>query len=189
LTVSFEFGVHCGAVNSIVEHRSKFSVLRMDDEGYIYVSNFSDRLSICVTPKPDPPGAQDHQPLRWLGLIFDSQDKEAIFFQALEVFNPAAAVGGKIRAEDHRQGKWEEPMARSEQSLEEATVRYPMLRRFREEYEGVVFSSLEVGALREECLVVRSTANGLKASSSLDKLIRACDEALKERSGLSFASD
>jgi hypothetical protein len=72
---------------------------------------------------------------------------------------------------------------------DQATATLPTIRRFREECEGVVFSPEEVGALREECLKVRSGVDDLRALSSLEKLIRACDEALIEGSRLFFASD
>ena len=159
----------------------------MGEEGFIYVCNFSDNLSICVTP--DPLDNEKLHSSRWLGLNFDALDKEALFFQALKVFNPAAAVGGRISAEDFHRGKWDELMAQFEQSVERATAKLPMLRRFKEEYEGAIFLPEEVNSLREECLTVSSGVNDLRALSALGKLIEACDEALTERSGLFFASD
>src|SRR6516225_7425833 len=131
---------------------------------------------------PTSSDGQGHHSLRWLGLIFDSGDKEALFFRALKVFNPAAAVGGRIAAEDFRQGKWDNLMAQFERSAEQVTTNLPMLRRFKEEYEGAFFSPDEIGVLREECQKVRSCTNDLQAISALEKLIQACNEALKKTS-------
>ena len=179
-----EYAPHISTVR-----RNPNSVTWMHEEEYIYVCNFSDNLSICVTPDPGSLGAHEHHSSRWLGLTFDSEDKEAIFFKALKVFNPAAAVGGRISAEDDLRGKWDDLMAKFERSVDQATATLPMIRRFREEYEGVAFSPEEVSALREECMKVRSGVDDLRTLSSLEKLIRACDEALIESSGLFFASD
>lgn len=161
----------------------------MREGEYIYVANFSDSLSICVTPDPSSRGSQGQLLTRWLGLTFGSRDKEALFFRALKVFNPVAAVGGRIPVEDFRRGKWDELMGQFERSAERATAELPLLRRLKEEYEDAVFSPDEVGALREECLKVRAGTDDAQALSALEKLTRACDEALKERSGLFFASD
>src|SRR6185295_9787578 len=100
----------------------------MNEEGFIYVSNFSDSMSLCVAPAISLPSEQEHLSARWLGLIFDCRDKEALFFTALKVFNPAAAVGGRIPAEDYRLGRWEELMTQFERSVNQATVQLPMLR-------------------------------------------------------------
>jgi hypothetical protein len=161
----------------------------MREEGYIYVCNFSDCLSIHVTPASTSPGNQELHSFRWLGLFFDSLDKEALFFQALKVFNPAAAVGGRIPADEFHHGRWADLTAQFERSVEQATAMLPMLRRLKEEYEDAVYSPEEISDLRKECLTVRSNTDDLQALSSLEKLIQACDEALKERSGLFFASD
>lgn len=169
--------------------RNPDRVTQMHEEEYIYVSNFSDSLSICVTPDASFRGSQEHPSSRWLGLTFDSRDKEALFFQALKVFNPAAAVGGRIPAEDFRRGKWDDLMAQFERSVEQATANLPMLRRLKEEYEDAVYSPEEVSVLREECLKVRAGTDDLQALSALETLIHACEEALKEGSGLFFASD
>jgi hypothetical protein len=161
----------------------------MSGEGYIYVGNFSDSLSLCVVPATSSPGEQEHLSPRWLGLTFDSRDKEALFFTALKVFNPAAAVGGRIPAEDFRRGKWDDLLAQFERSLCLATAELPMLRRLKEEYEDAVFAPDEVSVFREECLKVRSGTDDPQALAALEKLIRACDEALKEGSRLVFYSD
>lgn len=107
----------------------------MHEEEYIQVDNFSDSLSICVTPDSSFRDSQQHPLSRWLGQTCDARDKEALFFQALEVFNPAAAVGGRIPAEGFRRGKWDDLMGQFERSVEQATANLPMLRRLKEEYE------------------------------------------------------
>jgi hypothetical protein len=161
----------------------------MREEGYIYVGNFSDSLAVYVAEDPNSFDGREHDKSRWIGLTFDALDKEALFFRALKVFNPAASVGGRIPVEEYRRGKWEDLMAQAERSLALATAELPMLRRFKVEYEGAVFSVDEVGDLRDECLKVCSGTQDEQALSSLWKLIQACDEALKEGWGLFFASD
>lgn len=161
----------------------------MPEEEYIHVCNFSDSLSLCVAPAAGSRGVREPPQPRWLGLVFDSRDKEALFFTALKVFNPAAAVGGRIPAEDYRRGRWDELLAQFEQSVGDATAELPMLRRLKEEFEGAGFSPGEVGDLRAECLKVRSGTDDPQALAALEKLARACDEALKEGSGLVFYSD
>ena len=64
-----------------------------------------------------------------------------------------------------------------------------MLRRFEPEYEDVVFSSDEINSLREECVAVKARSEDPEALVSLDKLLYACDEALRDEAGLFFASD
>lgn len=111
----------------------------MKKEEYIYVCNFSDSLAICVTQDRSFPGSKKHHLSRWLNLTFDSLDKEALFFQALKVFNPAAAAGGRLPVQDYHRGKWDDLMAQFERSAEQATVGLPMLRRFQKEYEDIFF--------------------------------------------------
>jgi hypothetical protein len=161
----------------------------MNEEEFIFVCNFTDCLSIYLAPDPSLPRSLEQPSSQWLGLHFDATDKEALFFQALKVFNPAAAVGGRLSATDCEEGKWEELSHQFERSIEQSTIALPMLRRLKEEYEDASYSPEEVNRLRDECLTVRSGTDDVCALSSLDKLIRACDEALKERSGLYFASD
>ena len=161
----------------------------MNEEGYIYVCNFSDSLSLCVAPATSLASEKEHLTPRWLDLAFDAHDKEALFFAALKVFNPAAAVGGRIPAEDFRRGKWDDLWAQFERSISQATAELPMLRRLKEEYEDAEFSPGEVSVFREECLKVHSGTDDPPALAALDKLILACDEALKERAGLIFYSD
>ncbi|HYX72917.1 MAG TPA: hypothetical protein VE732_09105 [Nitrososphaera sp.] len=161
----------------------------MHKEEYIYVCNFSDSLSIHVSADPNSFDGRAHDKSRWIGLTFDALDKEALFFRALKVFNPAASVGGRIPIADYHRGKWDELMAQFDHSIEQATAELPMLRRFKEEYEDAVFSPDEVGFLRDECLHVCSGTQDEQALTSLGKLIQACDEALKEGWGLFFASN
>ncbi|MFL6211520.1 MAG: hypothetical protein ACJ74W_21910 [Pyrinomonadaceae bacterium] len=160
----------------------------MPEEGFIYVCNFSDSLAILVTPNPGISDSEMHPLSSWLEFTFDAEDKEGLFFDALQVFNPAAAVGGRLPTQNH-ESKWAELMAQFERSVEQATATLPLLRRFKEEYEGVTISPDEVGRFREECLSVRKDTNEPRALSALDKLISACDVALKDNLGLLFASD
>lgn len=155
----------------------------MSDDGYIRVSNFSDCMDISIHDFEK----QSH--VRSLNLYFDSFDKEALFFDALNVFNPAAFVDGKISTKDYYKGKWEDLMKRFELSLKEATKYFPMLNRLNAEYEDAIFSADEVSLLHAECLGIRLTTKHAKALETLDKLIVACKEALKVELGLFFGSD
>ena len=161
---------------------------QMKSEEYFLVMNFSDRLSVCVTHNLSWDGCQGEDS-RWLDLVFDGLDKEAVFFRALGVFDPAGSVGGQIPANEWNDGKrWKELWNRSQSSLQQATETLPMLRRFEAEYDDVIFSSDEVGKLRAECEAVRGKTEHPEAIVSLDKLIYACDEAANDVAGLFFAS-
>lgn len=151
--------------------------------------NYSDSLSVCVTNDQSWEGGQKPG-ARWLDVVFDALDKEALFFKALGVFDPAGSVGRQIAAAEWNNGKrWEDLCKRSQAELYKATESLPMLRRFEAEYEDVAFASDEINSLREECTSVKARSDNPDALASLDKLLRACDEALRDKSGLFFASD
>ena len=161
----------------------------MSNEGYIRVSNFSDCFHIYLTRAKNWSEVPSDQPLSYVGLTFDSLDKEAVFFRALGAFDPAAAVGGRISVEDHREGKWEELWTESDRTIEMATAKLPLLRRLKEEYHDAFISPDEVSDFREECREVITRTNDSAAISALNNLIAACDEALPKGLGLVFASD
>jgi hypothetical protein len=160
----------------------------MEDEGYIRVSNFSDCFSICIIRGSDFswPAVQNG---RWTGEVFGAPEKEAILFNALGVFDPASAVGGRILARDFHQGKWDKLWQQFEESLAEKTKDFPLIRRLSAEYNDAKYTSTEVIALREECYRVRPKTNDEQATLSLDVLIRCCDQAIESECGLFFASN
>jgi len=67
--------------------------------------------------------------------------------------------------------------------------RYPMLARISDIFEDSWYNPEEIAALRTECLQVRDEAAGGQTSKALRKLIAACDEALKERTGVYLACE
>ena len=160
-----------------------------NEDDYFWVMNFSDALSVCVTRELTWDGCQKPG-ARWLNLVFGALDKEALFFHALGVFDPAGSVGGRIPATEWNDGKrWEELWKKSQASLHNATQSLPMIRRFEAEYNDVAFSPEEVIQLRAECLSVRAKAPSAESKASLDKLLFACEEALQDDAGLFFASN
>ncbi len=152
----------------------------MNDEGYMRVGGYGDTFDICV---------EGDKGRRHLDLYFDGGDKSALFFGVLGVFDPVAAVDGKVAIDDWNKGKWDELCSRYDEEIERATAKLPMIRRLEKEYEDAVFASDEVDALKKECLVVQSGTSHVGALAALDTLIRACDEAEKEQGGLLFGSD
>lgn len=160
----------------------------IEDDGFVRVMNFSDCLSVSVA-KASTWDEVPRVPRRYLDLAFDSLDKEALFFDGLGVFNPAGSVGGRISIDDYKDGKYDELWARFDAELNDATVDLPLLRRFVPEYEDAFIAPDEVGELRRECEFVRAKTESAKARDSIDKLIFACDEALRDGSALVFGSD
>ena len=150
------------------------------DRGYIGVVNFTDSFNISLVN-------DEHR--EELGMSFGPPDKEALFFGALGIFNPAASVGGKIKTEDYQKGLWSELWNRFDVELERATAEVPLLRRLVPEYEDASYSPDEVGLLYEQCIVVKGRTSDEKVISALDTLINASEAAKSKGSGLSFASD
>lgn len=158
------------------------------DDGFVRMMNFSDSLSVSVA-KASTWDEVPHVPNRYLGFAFDALDKEALFFEGLGVFDPAGSVGGRIPTEDYQNGKYEELLSRFDMELHDATVDLPLLRRFVPEYEDAFIAPEEIGELRRECEFVRAKTESANVHASIDKLISACDEALKDGSALVFGSD
>lgn len=156
--------------------------------GFVRVMNFSDSFSVCVA-KASTWDEVPRVPHRDLGIVLDALDKGALFFDGLGVFNPAGSVGGRVPIEDFNDGKYDELCARFDAELNDATVALPLLRRFVPEYEDAFIAPDEVEELRRECEIVRAMTHSANAHVSIDKLIFACDEALKDGSALVFGSD
>lgn len=66
---------------------------------------------------------------------------------------------------------------------------YEMLGRMWYVFRDAYYSPTEVGKLLEECLEIRQRTEISKALSALDKLIYACHEALRVKSGIFLACD
>jgi len=56
-------------------------------------------------------------------------------------------------------------------------------------YVDVSYQPQEIYQLRDECLRAKATTRNTVANRGLDKLLQACDEAIKAHSGLYFAAD
>lgn len=160
----------------------------MEDDGYIRVANFTDCFSICLVRDSDfsLPTVQNG---RWTGESFGAPEKEAIFFNALDAFDPAGSVAGRILARDYHQGKWDELQRQFDESLAEKTKDFPLIRRLSEEYNDAEYTHTEVTALRKECYCIRSKTNNDQAKLALDILIRSCDQTIESECGLFFVSD
>jgi|SRR5687768_7677436 len=158
------------------------------DDGFVWVMNFSDSLSVSVA-KASTWDEVPHVPNRYLGFAFDALDKESLFFEGLGVFDPAGSVGGRIPIEEYQNGKYDELVSRFDAELHDATVDLPLLRRFVPEYEDAFIAPEEIEELRRECGFVRAKTESANAHASIDKLILACEEALKDESALVFGSN
>jgi hypothetical protein len=67
--------------------------------------------------------------------------------------------------------------------------RFQMLGRFWYEYADVIYFPSEINQLREECLKAKKISSGVVLMTAADKIVKACDEALKTESGLFFGCD
>src|SRR3954466_14555895 len=120
----------------------------MEEEVSFRVASFTDSLSACLTRALTVHDLNEDRSNEWLDICFDANDKEALFFNALGIFNPAAAVGGKVTVEEHNTGRWEELWKRFEDDMQERTRDFPLIRRFEREYDDVVFGADEVMKLK-----------------------------------------
>lgn len=90
------------------------------------------------------------------------------------------------RLTDEGNEDWQE---RYGAKFQQAIPNYPMLGRIYDTLIYVAYKPEEIGQLRDECLRLQSMTSDEKALSMLKKLIHACDEASKVRSGLLFVPD
>jgi hypothetical protein len=82
-------------------------------------------------------------------------------------------------------------LARKERLFQEdlTSKGYQMLGRIRYIFSDAFFSPSEVDKLHAECLELQQKIKNKKALSALEKLVFACHEALKVRSGIFLACD
>ncbi len=66
---------------------------------------------------------------------------------------------------------------------------YKMLGRIWYFYDDAIYLSSEINQLLEECLKLKDKARNSGQSAAVDKLIIACNEALKTESGIFLGSD
>ena len=76
-----------------------------------------------------------------------------------------------------------------EKILEEISVKFPMLCRFKHMYEDAIFKADEVKILREECEKLKNESQDNSTDLALRKLFYCCDEAIKANVYLSFWCD
>jgi hypothetical protein len=66
---------------------------------------------------------------------------------------------------------------------------YEMLGRFWYEFEDVVYYPAEINKLQKECLKAKGESQNPQLITAVNKISEACDDALKNDSGLYFGSD
>ena len=145
---------------------------KQTEDGYILLGGRSSSLSAIAVP--DPQFGNVHcsssKFLDW----FDANDWDALFINGLGVFDFASK--GRVHVQGYEE-KVVELQSRFNSSFDEATIKYPMLFRFKDDYEDVIFKEAEVAQLRNECLMVQANMNEPKPMMAVNKLIRICDDA------------
>lgn len=127
-----------------------------------------------------PGGLFDNKTDHTLGVFLGGPEWSAIFYnelncQGLENFVP----GDDIDA-------WTE---RHRLEFQRSIPAYPMLGRIWDTYIDVNYQREEVVQLRDECFKVKSGTTNPLAIQGLDKLLDACEQALKLDLGLHLAAD
>lgn len=130
--------------------------------------------------KLNPSGAWNASTDRTLPIYFEGPEWFALFHDVLRATDRESLVAGEDYAE------WEE---RQRVRFQKSIAEYPMLGKIWDTYIDVRYQPEEVPQLRNECLRVKASTSNLVALIGLDKLIAACDEALKDSLGLSILSE
>jgi hypothetical protein len=130
--------------------------------------------------KRQPTGDWNEITDRRLPLFFEGPEWSALFHDVLHANDRDPLVPGEAI------DKWSE---RQRTRFQNSILEYPMLGRIWDTYIDVHYQPGEVSQLRDECLRVKSSTSNSIAISGLDKLIAACDDALKDRLGLSLLSE
>jgi len=128
----------------------------------------------------DPSDAWNVSTDRALAIFFDGAEWSALFKDALHVKDRDPFIPGEAT------DKWRE---RQRVRFQKSILEYPMLGRIWDTYIDVSYRPEEIPQLRDECLRVKASTSNPVALRGLDKLIAACDEALKESLGLSLLSE
>lgn len=130
--------------------------------------------------KHRPTGDWDEATDRRLLLFFEGAEWSALFRDALHAKDRDPFVHGEAI------DKWRE---RQRVRFQESIPDYPMLGRIWDTYIDVSYQPEEITHLRDECLRVKASTSNPVALRGLDKLIAACDGALKGGLGLSLLSE
>lgn len=128
----------------------------------------------------EPSGEWDNTSDRRLPLFFEGPEWSALFRNVLHTldrdqYSPSEAI------ED-----WTE---RQRLQFQNSIVEYPMLARMWDTYIDVRYQPEEIRQLQDECRRVKASTSDAVALRGLNKLLDACDEALKSGCGLYLASD
>jgi hypothetical protein len=117
---------------------------------------------------------------RYTGIDFTGQDWKALFYDVLACPRPEPYMEGEeVNDYDERY------RVKFQKSLPE----YPMLGRIWDMYVDAKYTKAEVEQLHNECLAIQASTTNTNALEGLEKLIRACDEAIRAKQGLFLASD
>jgi hypothetical protein len=127
-----------------------------------------------------PSGAWNESTDRALAIFLDGAEWSALFRDALRTKDREPLVAGEDL------DKWRE---RQRVLFQESIAEYPMLGRIWDTYIDVNYQPEEISQLRDECLRVKANTSNPVALRGLDKLVAACDEALKGTLGLSLLCD
>lgn len=128
----------------------------------------------------DPSGTWDVITDRALAIFFEGGEWSALFTHVLQVKDRDPFLPGTAT------NKWRE---RQRVRFQKSIAEYPMLGRIWDTYIDVSYQPEEIPQLRGECLRVKASTSNTVALRGLDKLIAACDEALKDSLGLSLLSE
>lgn len=130
--------------------------------------------------KLNPSGAWNYRTDRTLPIYFEGPEWSALFHYVLRVTDREPLVADEDFAE------WGE---RQRVRFQKSIAEYPMLGRIWDTYIDVSYRPEEIPQLRDECLQVKASTSNPVALRGLEKLIAACDEALKDSLGLSLLSE
>ena len=126
------------------------------------------RLDILVRPERDASDTNDV----WLEIALKGPDWKSLYYD----FLGCPKFDFTKSTEENRL------------AFEVSLQKYPMLARIFDMYDDYLYTSGEVKALRLESLELIEMAHP-EAANALDKIIKVCDEALKMKGSLLFASD
>jgi hypothetical protein len=127
-----------------------------------------------------PQGVFDHDTDQALGIFLGGPEWSAIFYDVLDARTSETFVPGDNINE------WTE---KHRVEFQAKLPNYRMLGRIWDTYINVNYQPEEITKLREECLKVKSSTTNPLALQGLDKLIYACQAALKSGLGLHLAAD
>ncbi len=120
--------------------------------------------------KREPAGDWNETTDRLLPLFFEGREWSALFYDVL-----GCPTAHPFIPND----KLEEWKQRQIIKFQAAIPDYPMLGRIWDTYIDVTDEPYEVNQLRDECLKVKATTTNAIARRGLDKLLHACDDAVK----------